>query len=81
MKRELTLDYLDHRLEKAVRILGDSAGLIRDLELGKENIRRTGEAIASIFEIQRVIYEQRPDLMPEFLKVKPGEHAGLAHPC
>ena len=69
MKRELSLDYLDHRIHRASRILDDCAGLIRDLELSpQQNIRRIGESLATIFEIQREIYRLRPDLMPEYLK-------------
>jgi hypothetical protein len=50
-------------------MLGDCSRLIRDLELNhKENIRRIGEALVLIFDIQGQIYEQRPDLTPEHAK-------------
>jgi hypothetical protein len=50
-------------------MLDDCARLIRDLELNAhENIRRIGEALVLIFDIQAHIYEQRPDLTPEHLK-------------
>ena len=69
MNEEVSLERLDRQLAMSTRMLGDCAGLIRDLELNtKENLRRIGEALALIFAIQDHIYEQRPDLTPEHLK-------------
>ena len=66
---ELALDSLDARLTRAARLLDQSAALIRDLDLDSEtNIRKIGEALANVFEIQNDIYEKRPDLMPDHLK-------------
>ncbi len=62
------LNHLDRRLTRASRILGDCAGLVRDLDLNRrENIRRTGEAIGKIAEIQKEIYQLRPDIMPSYM--------------
>jgi hypothetical protein len=55
---------------KRVRIATDfdaSPGSVHRDEL---NIRRVGEALGNLFEIRNEIYEERPDLMPEFLKGK-----------
>ena len=72
MRRETSLEYLDRRLTRAARILSDCAGLTRDLDLNRrENIRRIGEALARIFEIQHEIYELRPELKPDYLQKEP----------
>jgi hypothetical protein len=69
MKEEVSLERLNRQLAMSSRMLDDCAGLIRDLELNpKENIRRIGEALVLIFDVQDQIYEQRPDLTPEHLK-------------
>ena len=68
-KKEVSLDRLDRELTKSTRMLGDCAGLIRDLEFNpRENIGKIGRALVEIFEIQNEIYEQRLDLTPEHLK-------------
>ena len=68
-KKEVSLDRLDHELTKSTGMLGDCAGLIRDLEFNpRENIGKIGRALVEIFEIQNKIYEQRLDLTPEYLK-------------
>ncbi len=69
MKKEVSLDRLDRQLRKSSRMLDDCARLIRDLDLSsRENIRRVGQALVLIFEIQDQIYKRRPDLTPEHLK-------------
>jgi hypothetical protein len=68
MEDEVSLERLDRQLSMSSRMLDDCAALIRDLELNPhENIRKIGEALARIFEIQRQIYERQPDLTPEYL--------------
>ena len=72
MRREASLEYLDKRLHKASKLLEGCAELIRDLDLNKhENIRRIGEALMRIFDVQREIYQERPDLTPDNLKEPP----------
>jgi hypothetical protein len=72
MKREVSLEYLDYRLSRASRLLDECAKLIRDLELNPQyNITKIAEALTRIFEIRSQIYDQRPDLMPDFLKKRP----------
>jgi chromosome segregation ATPase len=69
VKKEVSLDRLDIQLNKSARTLDTCRALIRDLDLKPdENIRRIGEALVKIFEIQDQIYERRPDLTPEHLK-------------
>jgi hypothetical protein len=65
-----TLDELDDQLTAAASILDMAAVTIRDcpLEPTQDHIRRIGEALASIFDIQRAIYEKRPDLKPGILR-------------
>ncbi len=68
MKNEVSLDRLNDQLTKSAKLLDACADLIRDLELSPgDNITRIGEALVNIFEIQRQIYEQRPDLAPDYL--------------
>ena len=68
MKKEVSLDRLDRQLTKSAKMLGDCAALIRDLDLdAHENIKRIGEALVRIFEIEGQIYELRPDLTPKYL--------------
>ncbi len=72
MKREVSLEYLDARLRRSVKLLDSCTSLIRDLELNpKRNIRRIAEAMVEVFEIQNEIYKLRPDLMPDYLKKPP----------
>jgi len=69
MKKEVSLDRLNRQLTKSARTLGDCAALIVDLRFSSsENVRRIGNALVMIFEIQNQIYEQRPDLTPEHVK-------------
>ncbi|OGO09484.1 MAG: hypothetical protein A2Y61_07930 [Chloroflexi bacterium RBG_13_60_13] len=71
MEEEISLDRLNHLLEKSFRLLGDCASLVRDLEFRpKENLRRIAKALQNVVEVQLQIYEQRPDLAPEDLKDK-----------
>ena len=69
MEEEVSIERLNRQLELSTGMLGDCSRLIRDLELNpNENIRRIGEALLLIFDIQSQIYEQRPDLTPEHAK-------------
>ena len=70
-KRQPTLDEIERQLARAARILDRSARQLRDVKLNpNRNIRRIGEALVLVFEIQNEIYRKRPDLMPDFLKSK-----------
>ncbi len=67
-KKEVSLDRLDRQLTRSAKMLGDCTALIRDLDLEADrNMRRIGEALVRIFEIQGQIYELRPDLTPKYL--------------
>ena len=57
-------------LANAARLLDEAATEIRDAHLldKSTNIRRIGNALAEIFEIQHELYRHRPDLQPEFLR-------------
>ena len=64
-----TLESLYEKLEGATRLLDQAAGDIRDLPLEpkRANIKVIGEALSQIFELQRQIYHQRPELIPTYL--------------
>src|SRR5438874_5328292 len=65
-----TLDELDTQLVAATHLLDLAAATIRDcpLQPTSEHIRRIGEALAQVFDIQRAAYEKRPDLKPAVLR-------------
>jgi len=65
-----TLDELDNQLTAAANILDMAAATVRDcpLQPTRDHIRRIGEALANIFDIQRAIYALRPDLTPGILR-------------
>lgn len=65
-----TPDSLNSLLRVASQLLDQAAGQIRDVPLhpARENISHIGRALAEIFEVQRRIYADRPDLTPEYLK-------------
>jgi hypothetical protein len=66
-----SLENLDGLLQQAGKLLNEAAHEIRDIPLAPEkNIRAIGEVLIRIFEIQRQIYEQRPDLTPPELTSK-----------
>ena len=64
-----SLDSLNDLLSRAAKLLDVAAREIRDipLEPTKENIHRIAEVLTEIFELQRRIYDLRPDLKPPFL--------------
>ena len=65
---ENSLEALDEMLRLAASTLDVAAAVIRDAGLGPErNIKKIGEALINIFEIQHEIYALRPDLRPDFL--------------
>ena len=65
-----TLDDLAARLEIAGHLLNEASEASRDLPLEPVNthIRAIGEAMASIFDVQRAVFALRPELEPAFLK-------------
>ena len=66
-----SLDRLDWLLAVAAKLADRAAKEVRDVDLNREvNIRRVGEALGKLFAIRSEIYEKRPDLLPEFVKVK-----------
>lgn len=58
-----TLSKVRELLDEVARELASS-----DIPCRTADIEHIGEALAAISEIQLSIYEQRPDLAPEFLK-------------
>ena len=67
-KKDASLDCLDEQLRKVAEILDRCARLIVDLNLNThQNLKRIGEALQRLFEIEGEIYELRPDLTPEYL--------------
>ena len=66
---EPSYDSLDELLTMAASKLDAAASMIRDLSFSSEaNVRKLGEALVNIYEIQHNIYKVRPDLRPDFLK-------------
>ncbi len=66
---ETSFELLNQLLVEAAAKLDTAAAMIRDLNLSPpNNIRKIGEALVNVFEVQHEIYEVRPDLKPEFLK-------------
>lgn len=55
---------LHARLRLICGLLDGAAGIIRNVPLSptNEHIRRIGESLASVYEIQRAIYKLRPEL-------------------
>jgi hypothetical protein len=72
-KKKISLESLDESLTKAATLLDKAAGQIRDLPLEPtgNNIRLIGKSLANIFDIQKLIYEIKPELTPEYLKKVP----------
>lgn len=67
------LDEINDELTVAASLLGDAAVDIQNCGFGtEEHIRRIGDALGRVYEIQHAIYKERPDLVPAFLK-KPEE--------
>jgi hypothetical protein len=68
--RHEALGRLNQKLDTAAKLLDDCAGLAVDLELEGDvhPVRAIGTCLATIFDIQLRIYDERPDLIPQFLK-------------
>lgn len=62
-----TLESLNKLLCSAADSLDQATNEIRDvpLEPAKSNLQLIGEALVNILQIQQLIYEQAPELMPE----------------
>jgi hypothetical protein len=68
-KRPPPLETINARLERAIRALSRVAGEIRDAELNaSQNIRKVGQALGCIFDIQHDIYRRVPKLLPVHLR-------------
>ena len=64
-----SLDNLNDLLTEAAKLLNNAAEEVRDNKLNKhENIKKIGESLVNIYEIQLEIYKVRPDLTPDILK-------------
>jgi hypothetical protein len=65
---EHSLEELDEMLKSAASTLDAPAAVVRDLGLTPQrNVKRIGEALINIFQVQHEIYAIRPDLRPDFL--------------
>jgi hypothetical protein len=62
-------------------LLDGAAGQVRDAHLApvRSNIRKIGEALAAIFEVQAAIYKQAPELQLEPKYEEPPEEISLAN--
>jgi hypothetical protein len=64
-----SLEHLNELLAKSGELLDQAANEVRDLQLNPDqNVRKLGEVLVSIFEIRLQVFEQRPDLEPDYLK-------------
>jgi hypothetical protein len=65
-----SFESINEKLQLAAEKLDQAATEIRDLPLEPTEtyIRKLGESLVNIFEIQHEIYRLRPDLQPDFLK-------------
>jgi hypothetical protein len=71
MNRDDFLEAVNQKLIQVGHSLDECASLIREAELNyRDNIRRIGEALAILDDVQHDIWNVRPDLMPE--NAKPG---------
>ena len=75
------LESLHRSLRVAAMLLDSAAGQVRDAKLlpVKTNIRKIGEALAAVFEVQRAIYKQSPELNLERKYEDPPEEVRLAN--
>jgi hypothetical protein len=75
------LEDLHRTLRVAAMLLDSAAAQIRDAKLlpVKQNIRTVGESLAAIFEIQQLIYRQKPELGLEPRYEVPPEPVRLAN--
>ena len=64
-----SLEELSSALRVATGLLDDAAAQVRDLAVAPvgDHIRRIGEAMVKLFEIQEAIYRLRPELRPAYL--------------
>jgi hypothetical protein len=69
-KNKPSIDNLNRLLREAAIKLDRAALEIRDIpfEPRKQHIRKIAEALSNVFDIQHMIYDERPDLEPEYLK-------------
>lgn len=65
----MTLKSLHQLLRVASHLLDQAAEEIRanDLDPVRENIERIGRALIEVIEVQRLIYEEQPELTPKSL--------------
>jgi len=75
------LETLHRSLRVAAMLLDGATGQIRDAQLSpvRSNIRKVGETLAVIFEIQAAIYKQAPELHLEPKYEEPPEEISLAN--
>lgn len=66
---DVSHEVLNKILTDAALSLDSAAHMVRDLKLSPEtNIKKLGQALVDVFEIQNEIYALRPDLKPGFSK-------------
>jgi len=67
-KRSASIRSINRRLERAVHALSTVAADIRDAALNsKTNVRKVGQALSCIFQIQHDVYRREPELLPKIL--------------
>ena len=62
------LRQMDALLRKGARLIDSAATLVIPAGMDKKNIRRIGQALVKVFEVQHEIYDRRPELIPKCLK-------------
>jgi hypothetical protein len=71
----MTLKSLHQLLRVASHLLDQAAAEVRSNDLApvRENIERIGRALIEVIEVQRLIYEEQPELAPKSLAASPKE--------
>lgn len=59
---------LDSILNRGTRLIDSAAKLVVPAGMHKKNVRKLGEALVRVFDVQQEIYDRQPELLPEFLK-------------
>ena len=62
------LGEMNELLTHGCRLIDQAATRVIPAGLDRENVRKLGEALVQVYDVQLEIYERRPDLMPDFLK-------------
>jgi hypothetical protein len=64
-----SLDHLNDLLSRSGKLLDEAAREVANVQLNPEqNVKKIAQVLMAIFEIRLEIFQQRPDLKPEYLE-------------